>query len=69
MPDDLSENEDLVDSTQLFDLEPVTNLPEPLSVNETTLTVSIKIMCNKCGKIFQSTNICGKLKFSPIRNN
>ena len=76
MPDDLFDNEDLDDSTQLFDLEPVTNLPEPSSVNETTLTVSAKIICNKRGKIFQSTDIyrkheimCGKLKFSPIRKN
>ena len=52
MLDDLCENKDLEDSIQLFDLEPATNLPELLFVDETTLTNSSKMMCNKCGKIF-----------------
>ena len=79
MPDDLFEYEDLKDSTQLFDLEPATNLLELWFVDETTLTVSTKIMCNKFGKIFQRPDIyrkhermCGKfstkLMFSTIRN-
>ena len=46
------ENKDLEDFIQLFDLEPATNLPELLFVDETTLTNSSKMMCNKCGKIF-----------------
>ena len=73
VPDDLFENEDL---ETLSDLEPATNLPELLFVDETTLTVSTKIMCNKCGKIFQRTDvyrkherICGKLNFTTIRNS
>ena len=47
-----------------------------LFVNEATLTVSTKIICSKCGKIFQRTDdywkhekMCGKIKFSSIRNN
>ena len=53
---DLSETKKLKDSTQLFHLELATSLPE-LLVDETMLTVSIKTMCNKCGKIFQWTDI------------
>lgn len=34
VPDDLFENEDLEDSTQLFDLEPATNLPELLLMKQ-----------------------------------
>ena len=52
VPGDLFENKDLEDFIQLFDLEPATNLPELLFVDETTLTNSSKMMCNKCGKIF-----------------
>ena len=76
VPDDLIENKDLEDFIHLFDLEPTTNLPELLFVYETTLTVSSKMMCNKCGKIFQRTDIhrkhermCGKLTFSTMRKN
>ena len=76
VPDDLIENKDLEDFIHLFDLEPTTNLPELLFVYETTLTVSSKMVCNKCGKIFQRTDIyrkhermCGKLKFSTMRKN
>ena len=76
VPDDLFENEDLEDSTQSFNLKPAANLPELLFVDETTVTVASEIICNKCGKIFQSTDIyrehermCGKFKFSTIRYN
>ena len=34
VPDDLFENEDLEDSTQLFNLEPATNLPELLLMKQ-----------------------------------
>ena len=76
VPDDLFENEDLEDSTQSFDLEAATNLPELLFVDETTIIVPSKIICNKCDKIFQRTDIyqkhermCGKFKFSTTRYN
>ena len=76
VPDSLFENEGLEDSTPLFGSEPVTNLPELLFIYETTVTASTKIVCNKCGKILQKTDIhrkhermCGKLKFSVIKNN
>ena len=36
------QDENLEDFTQLFDLEPPTNLPELLFVDETTLTKSIR---------------------------
>ena len=62
VPDELIQNEDLEYSTQLFDLEPATNLPELLYFDKTTLTVSTKIICNKCGKIFQGTDIYRKHK-------
>ena len=76
MPDDLFDNEELEDSTQLFALTPAMSLLELLFVDETTVSFSTKIMCNKCGKIFQRTDIyrkheriCGKLTFSTVRNN
>ena len=34
VPDDLFENENLENSTQLFDLEPATNLPELLLMKQ-----------------------------------
>ena len=60
MPNDLIENEDLEYSTQLFDLEPATNLPELLFFDKAMLTVSTEIICNKCGKIFQRTYLYRK---------
>ena len=57
-----------------MDFEPAANLPGLLFVDETTLAVSTKIMCNECGKIFQRTDIyrkyermCGKLNFTTIK--